>query len=177
MFSYRVDVKPVLETIGGSVDVSDVIDVPELVVGDHSFILLEPPSFRVTVSNAGAGIVAYGTITAHVAVDCSRCLCRFEDTLEGEVVGFYLRRGDETPHEEEAEQVDAEGAIDIGPAMMAALVIEAPFAPLHDPDCAGLCQTCGADRNTESCSCDQTADDEHPFAALKSLLADADSND
>ncbi len=177
MFSYRIDVKPVLENVGGSVDVSDVIDAPELVVGDHAFALLEPAAFRVTVSNAGAGIVAYGSVSARVAVTCSRCLCTFEDVLEGEVVGFYLRSGDETSHEEEAEQVDSEGAIDIGPALMAALVIEAPFAPLHDPECAGLCATCGADLNTETCSCDQAASDEHPFAALKSLLDEADDTD
>lgn len=177
MFTYRIDVKPVLENVGGSVDVADIIDVSELVVGDHAFALLEPAAFRVTVSNAGAGIVAYGSISARVSATCSRCLCTFEDILEGEVVGFYVRSADETPHEEEAERVDSEGVIDIGPALMAALVIEAPFAPLHDPECAGLCATCGADLNTETCHCDKAVSDEHPFVALKDLLGDADSTD
>jgi len=172
MFSYRVVVRSILENVGGSLEISDVIDEPSFAVGEDSFTLLEPAPFKVTVSNAGAGIVAYGTISARVAVTCSRCLCTFEDTFEGDVVGFYLRPADKTPHEEEAELVDGEGIIDIGPALLAALVIEAPFAPLHDPGCAGLCASCGADLNTEECSCDSTAADDHPFAALKGLLGE-----
>ena len=32
-----------------------------------------------------------------------------------------------------------------------ALVLGFPAAPLHDPDCQGLCPVCGADRNTGDC--------------------------
>jgi len=175
MFSYRLNVKPILETVGGSIDVSGEIDIPELVVGDESFTLVVPGTFQVTVSNAGAGIVAYGTVAARVSSTCSRCLCDFEDELAGEVVGFYLQPDDATAHEEESELVDGEGVIDLGPALIAALVIEAPFAPLHDEECAGLCASCGADLNTEKCTCEQSPADDHPFAGLKSLLGDDDS--
>jgi uncharacterized protein len=30
-------------------------------------------------------------------------------------------------------------------------VLGFPAFPLHSPDCAGLCPTCGADRNTVDC--------------------------
>ena len=36
---------------------------------------------------------------------------------------------------------------------MTALVVEAPFAPVHAEDCKGICPTCGADRNVEECGC------------------------
>lgn len=175
MFHYRVDVRPILETVGGSVDISDIIDVPELLVGESTFKLLEPATFKVSVSNAGAGIVAHGSVTARVEATCSRCLCTFEDELAGEVIGFYVGPEDERDQEEETEQVDAEGAVDIGPAIMAALVIEAPFAPVHDPDCAGLCATCGADLNVEECHCEHGTDDDHPFAVLKGLLGEEET--
>jgi len=58
---------------------------------------------------------------------------------------------------------------------MAALVIEAPFAPLHDPGCAGLCATCGTDLNVETCTCGEAAAEGHPFSALKDLLGDDES--
>ena len=53
---------------------------------------------------------------------------------------------------------------------MSALVLEAPFAPLHDDDCAGICPECGADLNTEPCDCASKPDPDNPFAALGDLL-------
>jgi len=135
----------------------------------------EPAGFRVAVTNAGAGIVAHGHIAADVTATCSRCLCEYDDRIEGDVMGFYLRPGDESPDDEDAEEVDAEGAIDIGPALLAALVVEAPFAPVHDEACKGLCVTCGEDLNAGSCSCGDAPRDDHPFAPLKTLLPEESS--
>ncbi len=117
MISYRVDVRPILEEIGASIDIRDALDMGTLIVGDESFVLREPAEYRVSITNAGAGIVAHGRITADVTATCSRCLCSYDDQIEGEVIGFYLRPGDESPDDEDAEEVDAEGAIDIGPAL------------------------------------------------------------
>lgn len=176
MITYRVDVRPILESVGASLDIADTLDIPEIVVGDEVFRLLEPATFSVAVSNAGAGIVAYGSTSARVQATCSRCLCEFEDTLEGEVVGFFVRPGDEPGQDEDdAGRVDDAGSIDIGPALSAALVIEAPFVPLHEPECAGLCSGCGADLNVEVCTCEACGDDDHPFAALKDLLEGDDT--
>ncbi|MDP9463474.1 MAG: DUF177 domain-containing protein, partial [Actinomycetota bacterium] len=33
------------------------------------------------------------------------------------------------------------------------ILLDAPVAPLCRPDCAGLCPTCGIDRNTATCDC------------------------
>jgi len=171
MIPYRVDVRPLLDEIGSSVDITDSLDLGVLRVGDEEFVLREPAAFSVAVTNAGGGIVAHGRITADVTATCSRCLCSFDDRIEGDVVGFYLMSREEAPDgEDDAEEVDAEGAIDIGPALLAALVIEAPFAPLHDEDCAGLCATCGADLNEGACACAGGPDADHPFAKLESLL-------
>jgi len=172
MIPYRVDVRPLLDEIGSSVDITDVLDLGVLRVGDEEFVLREPAAFAVAVTNAGGGIVAHGRITAEVTATCSRCLCTYDDTIEGDVVGFYLMEHDELPEAEDAEEVDAEGAIDIGPALLAALVIEAPFAPLHDADCEGLCASCGADLNEGPCRCAEEPRADHPFASLGSLLPD-----
>jgi uncharacterized protein len=56
------------------------------------------------------------------------------------------------------------------PSIMGALVLEAPFAPLHAEDCAGICPACGADMNTDPCECDAKPDKLNPFAALGGLL-------
>ena len=42
--------------------------------------------------------------------------------------------------------------------ILAGLILEAPFAPLHDEDCAGICPQCGADLNTDPCDCASVPD-------------------
>ncbi|TLM81247.1 MAG: hypothetical protein FDZ75_07980 [Actinobacteria bacterium] len=87
--------------------------------------------------------------------------------------GFYLRPGDTAPAEEEAEKVAPDGTIDLAPALVAALTVEAPFAPLHDEECLGLCPECGVDLNETTCDCAEEPDGSHPFAALQGLLGEA----
>jgi uncharacterized protein len=152
-----------------------VFDLGVLRVGDNDFVLRAPAPFSVAVTNAGAGIVAHGSIAADVTGVCARCLCEFPLRIEGEVVGFYLEQGSEPPEAEETDQVDrvdSDGSIDLSPALLAALVVEAPFAPLHDDECKGLCTSCGEDLNLGPCGCENEPSDEHPFAGLKDLLTD-----
>ncbi len=172
MAEYRLDVRPILEQVGGSVHASDVFELDKLVVGDETFVLTEPARFDVFISNAGEALVSTGHISAAVRATCSRCLCDFETVINGDVEGYWLRPGDTAPEDEDVTgTVDEDSSIDLEPALMAALVVEAPFAPLHEEDCAGLCATCGADLNEGPCDCGQEGvSDEHPFAALKTLL-------
>jgi uncharacterized protein len=39
-----------------------------------------------------------------------------------------------------------------------AIGLQLPFAPLCRPDCAGLCERCGGDRNLGECSCEEQID-------------------
>ncbi|PKQ17373.1 MAG: hypothetical protein CVT67_00770 [Actinobacteria bacterium HGW-Actinobacteria-7] len=170
MVTYRVDVRPILEEIGGSVSVDGSVEFSELVVGDETFLVTAPITFSATITNAGDGIVAMGSIEAPIRATCSRCLCEFDSVIEGEIEGFYLQAHQERAEDDDAEGVDEDGAVDLGPALVAALVVEAPFAPLHDEDCAGLCSHCGADLNTERCDCSDRIDEDHPFAALRGAI-------
>jgi uncharacterized protein len=128
-----------------------------------------PVDVTVEVTNAGAGIVATGTVTAVVDATCARCLCQFPLTIAADIEGFYVEPGHDIdlPEEQEVEFVTREGRIDLAPALHAALVLEAPFAPIHEDECAGICPTCGIDLNTGTCSCEHSADALHPLAGLK----------
>lgn len=175
MIEYRLDVRPFLDEIGGGERVVDSIQPESLIVGDESFDFTGPASFDVMVSNAGEAFVAVGTVTAPVKATCSRCLCEFETQINGEVEGYWPRPGHEAPSDQDVTgEIDSGGAIDLGPALISALVVEAPFAPLHSEDCAGLCPTCGADLNEGPCGCEQSLDPDSPFSALKGLLGKDD---
>jgi len=174
MDTFRVDVKSILDDLGGTIEVADTFPLDDLDVGDEHFALREPVRFDVTLTNGGTGIIAMGTVTAEVTATCARCLVEFPLTLTGDVDGYYIEPGniDNIPEEQEVEELDADGYIDLLPALMEALILEAPFAPLHDEDCAGICPECGADMNVAPCDCASAPDKSNPFAALGSLLED-----
>ena len=175
MDSYRVDVESILEVLAETIEVGDDLALDSFEVGAEVFKPQGPAHFNITLTNTGTALIAMGTVSLPVLATCSRCLLEFPTTIEAEVDGFYVRPGHDEglPEEQEVEYVDRDLRVDILPAIMAALVLEAPFAPLHDEECAGICATCGADLNEGPCGCERPVDDAHPFAELKGLLGDA----
>jgi len=174
--SYEVDVRSVTEDLGASLHLDADVELPVLVLGSEEFPPVGPGRLDVTVTNTGAGLVASGAVDARVRAQCSRCLRDFVLDLSGEVEGFYVAPGaeDELPEEQEYAFI-REGAIDMMDAVLSALTLELPLAPLHVPDCAGICPTCGADLNDAACLCPPPAVDS-PFSALRALFPeDADA--
>lgn len=174
MNEYRVDVSAIVEITGESVAVNDSIELPELIVGSETFTAREPIRFDVELTNTGAGIVGRGRVVYPVTATCARCLIEFPLDISADVEGFYVEPGHEEgiPEEQEVEFISTYSTVDILPSLMEALVLEAPYVPLHDPDCAGLCLECGANLNESTCACGDEAGVEHPFAKLAGLLED-----
>lgn len=172
MEPYRIDVSSIVENIGESVDIASPYPLAEYRVGADVFRLENPAEVSVSVTNTGAGIVASGTVTAQVDAACVRCLCEFSLHVVGEVQGFFVRPGEnvDLPEEQEVEFIAEDDVIDLAPSLHAAIVLETPFAPLHDPECAGICSQCGADLNVAPCECEPIEEDANPFAKLRDLL-------
>lgn len=174
MQPYRVDVSSILEDLGASEHVDGAFPLDRLVVGEAEFTLLGPASVAITLTNTGSGVVASGTVSARVTTECSRCLEPFELLITGEVEGFYVQHGLEidVPEDQEVEPILPDNTIDLAGALLAALTVEAPFAPVHDESCAGLCPVCGCDLNVEHCECHDAVPEAHTFAGLKDLLGE-----
>lgn len=167
-----VELAPILDVIGADMTVSDSVELEPLCVADETFTFTRPVTFDVTLTNTSAGVVASGMVRAMVTTQCSRCLQDFEMPLEGEVEAFYVgpAHADEMPEEQQVEPI-REGRIDLAPPIMTALVLEAPFAPIHAEGCKGICPICGADRNVEECGC-AAEPKPSPFDKLKDLFPD-----
>jgi uncharacterized protein len=176
--TYRVDIAPLLETLGETIEVSDDLALETFEVGSEVFKPTGPAHFDLNVTNTGTAIIAMGSVSLPALATCARCLCEFPTEISGEVDGFYIHRGAEEglPEEQEVEYIDADNRVDLLPAIMGALVLEAPFAPLHDENCAGICVQCGADLNEGPCGCEAQADQSHPFAGLRDLLESEDGH-
>ncbi len=166
-----IDVKEILDELADSIDVDTEFPLEPLVLGTETFVPSRPAHVCVTVTYTGSGqLVAHGRVDVDVTTQCSRCLKDFTMNTGGDVEGFYVRPGhdDEIPEEQDVEYI-RDREIDLLPAIRAALILELPFAPLHDDTCPGICPTCGADLTSGPCGC--KPDRSHsPFAALKDLV-------
>ena len=109
------------------------------------------------------GIVVVGTVTAHWHGECRRCLTPVGGALVVDVRELYqtvVIDPDAFPilHDQ----------LDLTPMVREALMLDAPAAPLCREGCAGICPTCGVDRNELLCACAPAPRDER-WAALDTL--------
>ena len=167
---YKVEIRSLLESLSASRDVSGSFAAPDVELGEQTYSFDGPIEFDVTLTNGGAGVVLAGEARAKVVTPCVRCLVDFTSEVTAEVEGFYVRPGHEKvfPEEQEVELVADDSTVDLEPAILQSVVVELPFAPVHDPGCKGICPACGTDLNSGTCDCGQTAPPS-PFDALLDL--------
>jgi uncharacterized protein len=117
--------------------------------------------------------ITRGTLT----IPCSRCLDIIHSDFAVEMRVVYLPPSTRLQIEGE-EGVDAEDeldlythdgvTLDLQPPVHDYVLLAFPVQPLCRPDCAGLCQVCGGNRNEILCAC-QAVEDNPRFALLQQL--------
>ncbi|HEY7511867.1 MAG TPA: DUF177 domain-containing protein [Vicinamibacteria bacterium] len=122
-----------------------------------------------------------GHLSARVRVQCGRCLEPFDMPVDQDVDLFYLpHRDGAAGAEEEEEDVELSdrdmvvafyrgNQLDLGQMVREQLFLALPMKRLCKEACAGLCPTCGIDRNTGRCECPPEPADPR-LAPLKALL-------
>ena len=126
-----------------------------------------PPDAEVVVDvmldSVPGAVVASGTVSAPWRGPCRRCLADAVGAIRAEVREVFEEDFDpEQTYPLRGDQLDLE------PLARDAVLLELPLAPLCREDCAGICATCGADRNVAPCGCDVAAPDPR-WAALDAL--------
>lgn len=114
---------------------------------------------------AGGGIVVTGTVSSPWVGECRRCLGPVQGTLHVAVKEVYerpTRLPDDVAAADESETAELSyrlgvDTLDLLPMARDALLLDLPLAPLCRADCAGLCPTCGTDRNVSGCDCAEAA--------------------
>ncbi len=117
-----------------------------------------------------------GKLKGQIAVACDRCLKAVEVPLETEFSVDYTTFENYTETSEHAELHKEDFAlsiydgerIDLAELVREQVILNLPVRQLCSENCAGLCEKCGADLNTESCSC-ETKEIDPRWSALKDL--------
>ena len=114
------------------------------------------------------GILVSGHLEGETSLSCARCLQVFGGRFGVDVDEMFVvgaaPGGDEYP-------LDPAGSIDPEPMVRDAVMLQLPFSPLCRPDCRGLCERCGKDRNTGACTCAPRSSDPR-WAALEEIRFD-----
>ena len=119
------------------------------------------------------GLLVRGRLHTRVALACARCLSPMEAQVSADVAELYSDPAElDSPEDLDPGYEISEGQIDLDTLLRDTLVPAVPVAPHCRDDCAGLCATCGADRNLEDCDCVEVVSDTR-WTALEGLrLAD-----
>lgn len=110
-------------------------------------------------------VVATGRVSAPWHGPCRRCLADTGGTLGVDVREVF----EEEPDPEQTYPIQGD-RLDLEPLARDTVLLELPLAPLCREDCAGICPTCGADRNVAPCRCDEAQQDPR-WGALDALRA------
>ncbi|HZP91171.1 MAG TPA: YceD family protein [Actinomycetota bacterium] len=101
------------------------------------------------------GIHVSGKVFATMTLRCARCLREFDRSLDVHLSELVVRRAG--PEDDYALTPDL--TLDPEPMVRDAVVLSMPFSPLCRPDCLGLCERCGGDRNLGECTCAEPPSD------------------
>ena len=126
----------------------------------------DPIRIDVLLESVVEGILVSGPLSGRIAFRCARCLTDFTQEFTLDVRDLFAHE----PREDEDEYPIVEEAIDLEPMIRDAVVLSMPFSPLCRPDCLGLCERCGGDRNLGECSCGPAVDPR--WSALDALQID-----
>jgi uncharacterized protein len=113
-----------------------------------------PVRMDVVLESVIEGVAVSGPLSGKIAYRCARCLKSFDRDFRLEVRELFSPEaaGDED------EYPIIEGHIDLEPLVRDTVVLAMPFSPLCRPDCRGLCERCGGDRNLGECTCGAEVD-------------------
>ena len=140
--------------------------------------------FEVAAHRMGSDVYLAGTIRGELALGCSRCLARYCQPLREPFRLILEPAGERVPADPQAASALVRDGlclvdeletgwfrgreIDLGAFFLEWIMLAVPVQPLCREDCRGLCPRCGADRNVESCGCEEVSPSS-PFAVLRGL--------
>ena len=129
----------------------------------------DPLTIDLRLESLSAAIVASGHVRGRWRAVCSRCLTPLDAEFDLRLREVF----EEDPIEEETYPLKHE-EIDLEQPLRDLIVPELPAVPLCTDDCAGLCPTCGANRNDSPCDCGSESRDAR-WDALRALTLADDS--
>lgn len=134
----------------------------------------EPMNVRLAIQKVKEEYYCHGEAAVKVEVECSRCLELFDMELIGEL-NFVVKseQGKPVLSSDASEEViyvkSHEPVVELNEPIRQALLLSVPIKPVCNPECKGLCPSCGVNLNEENCDCTGKEIDER-WEGLRDLI-------
>jgi uncharacterized protein len=104
-----------------------------------------PLELDLQVQSVSEGVLVTGTVTAPTVGECSRCLTPMNGSVQVGLTELFAYPDSTTEATTEEDEVGhiVDDTIDLEQAIIDAVALDLPFAPVCRPDCPGLCPECG----------------------------------
>jgi len=122
---------------------------------------------------AGDGYLLRGTLRGELLVPCARCLEPAPVAVEAPMSVTFVEAvagADGEPEETQDDVVTFDrGIVDLGGPVRDEILLAVPMSAVCRPDCAGICPTCGGNRNVTRCACGPAAGEPSKLGALAKI--------
>ena len=120
---------------------------------------ISPVRLTGTINRIEGGFALDGQVAFDARLECSRCLAAYPFALDETFSLLLYPRRPAGAEEREIEKRDLDVSyydtenLPVSPIAEERIQLALPMKPLCREECAGLCPTCGEDRNAGSCDC------------------------
>ncbi|MBI3756584.1 MAG: DUF177 domain-containing protein [Deltaproteobacteria bacterium] len=126
--------------------------------GEADYRLNAPLQIDLRHLRSGDDLLFSGAIQGELVGQCGRCLEEYPLTLSREFSVVLtphppIGRETELSYDELSASFYSGEIIDVSALVHEEALLALPIPPLCREDCKGLCSQCGANRNTEECTC------------------------
>jgi uncharacterized protein len=136
-----------------------------------------PVTGSVRVTKTKRGVLIDARLKTAVVLQCGRCLEEGETPIDVHIQEEFLPTIDLATglvvtldqEDSEAFRVGEDHILDLEEPLRQYALLAMPLKPLCQPDCRGLCPSCGRNLNIGACDC-RSEQADNPLAPLASLL-------
>lgn len=143
----------------------ETCDIPAAALDRPEVTRMSPVTWKGQVVFADPGFLLKARVSYEQTLTCIRCLAPIADPVATDVqLMVFVDGSAASAGERELQEKDlgvvfvADELLNTEPVLIEQLQLNIPMKPLCRPDCAGLCPSCGADRNQGTCACDASVD-------------------
>lgn len=162
----KIFIGELIKKKSAQMDVHLNVDIQRIDDGIEEIEVKNPVKVDGVIYVAEEIIIFEAHIETELELTCSRCLQPFIMKFENDVnEKFTLNEG----HKDDDVNFMDSDSIDITKIITDDIILSLPIKRLCKDDCKGLCQVCGANLNTTTCSCNKNEIDPR-LAKLKDIF-------
>jgi len=155
-----------IDRIGSrGLELNDRVALDEDLLIEEESYFLDEITYRVQLTREGSKVRARGNLRTLVSLPCAGCLEPYDLKIDSrfDIILFPVELVEMTNaslSSDEMEYIFFEGdRIDLAKILMEQVNLFIPYKPVCSPECKGLCPTCGANLNYESCQCETSTNE------------------